>query len=1108
MAIELATGYVNLVPSAKGITDGIARELGGPLASAATSSGNAASAGFVSAFMGGAGKLPGLVKGLIAGAGIAAPVVLLEKLGATFDEQFDKIRLGTGATGAALSGLQDDFRAVARSGPSSFGDVSDAITDVSRQLGLTGQPLQATSRSLLDLSRITGTDLKTNLKAASGLFNQFGVSAGDQTKKLDVLFRISQQTGVSVSDLATSMAAGGAQFRAAGFTFESTGALLGLLAKNGLDAGAVIPALSRAMATAAKDGKPAQQVFQDTFDAIRNAPTDTAAAGVALDVFGAKAGPKFAALIREGKLSYQEFAQAVSDGGDTISQAASDTDDWGQKLDTLKNNVLLAFEPVATTVFEGLNSLIDAVAPSLTVASEAVAAFFAGFTGNGPGVLHGRAAEIANFAAGIRDSFNGALPGIRSFFRGLGDALAPIITDGLPKFRDLVVDVFTFVADHHAILDVLAGAVRILGENLNLVLPAALAFAVALKGFSIATTAATQLSILSAVITPLVEGLGALGAVIVGVFGAPVLITVGIIAAVAAGLTLLYLKVQPVHDAFDALGRFFAGAFRTALDWIVNVAWPALQSGAAGVARAFSSLSDLGAPIAAGAAQIAEAFGSLGRMTALAWRAVRTAIQPVIDWYQEHVGPTIAAVVEFVIALWQRLAQLTQAVWNLLAPYVSFALRALVAIVAPVLGGILEIFQAVFGAIAPLVSAAFGIIVAVTQASLGVLAAIVSPVLDLILGGFQIFGGLIVDVLRVTFDLAVSVIGGALDVIRGIFEILTAVLTLDWSTAWQGIQDIVAGAWGVITGIISAGAAAIEAITNAFLALVLLVFQTTWDLVTGVISAAWTGIQSITQSAVDAVFSIISTVFNLIVGVVQGVWDAISGGVAAAWATIQAEVSTAVNAVKDEVGRVIDGAKQLVLAAWNAIRDAVPAAWDEIKNAVTTAWGNVETFLRSVPGLAAAALAGFGAAVITALVQPFIDAYNAALGWWHKIQDLLHSTETIDPHITFAPGTFNGPGVGGPGLVPTAVGRLVTGPTPLLAGEAGIEAILNNGQAARALWNVANMAAVPAATSATGPQTVLQFGPNEINEKVDGADVAFWLNNMALLHNTGGGMAA
>jgi TP901 family phage tail tape measure protein len=1108
MAIELATGYVNLVPSAKGITDNLASALGAPLASAAASSGNTASAGFVSAFMGGAGKLPGLVKGLIAGAGIAAPVVLLEKLGATFDEQFDKIRLGTGATGTALSGLEDDFRAVARSGPSSFSDVSDAITDVSRQLGLTGKPLEDTSRSLLDLSRITGTDLKTNLKAASGLFNQFGVSAGDQTKKLDVLFRISQQTGVSVSDLATSMASGGAQFRAAGFTFESTGALLGLLAKNGLDAGSVIPALSRAMATAAKDGKPAQQVFQDTFDAIRNAPTDTAAAGVALDVFGAKAGPKFAALIREGKLSYQEFAQAVSDGGDTISQAALDTDDWGQKLDTLKNNVLLAFEPVATTVFEGLNTLIDKVAPGLTIASQAVAAFFAGFTGNGPGVLHGRAAEIANFAAGIRDSFDRALPGIGRFFRGLGDALAPVITDGLPKLRDLVVDVLTFIGDHHAVVDLLSGAVRVLGENLNIVLPAALAFVVALKGFSIASAAATQLSILGAVIGPLVEGLGALGAVIVGVFGAPVLITVGIIAAVAAGLGLLYLKVQPVHDAFDALGRFFAGAFRASLDWIVNVAWPALQSGAAGVARAFSSLSDLGAPIAAGVAQIASAFGSLGRMTLLAWRTVRTAIQPVIDWYQEHVGPTIAAVVEFVVALWDRLTQATSAAWNLLAPYVAFALRALVAIVAAVLGGILEIFQAVFGAIAPLVSAAFGIIVAVTQASLGVLAAIVSPVLALIIGAFQVFGGLIVDVLRITFDLAVAIIGGALDIIRGIFEILTAILTLDWSKAWQGVQDIVAGAWGIITGIIGAGAAAVEAITNAFLALVVLVFQTTWDLVTGIITAAWAGIQGITQAAVNAVFTIISTVFNLIVGVVQGVWDAIAGGVAAAWGTIQAEVSAAVNAVKDEIGRVIDGAKQLVLDAWNAIRDAVPAAWDEIKNAVTTAWGNVETFLRTIPGLAATALAGFGSAVIGALVQPFIDAYNAALGWWHKIQDLLHNTETITPNITFAPGTFGGGGTGGPGLVPTAVGRLVTGPTPLLAGEAGTEAILNDRQSARAIWNIANAAALPAASSAGPGQTLLQFGPNEINERIDGSDVAFHLQQMALLHNTGGGMAA
>ncbi len=45
------------------------------------------------------------------GTAAAGVAVGLFKVGETFDSAYDKIRVGTGATGKALSGLQDDFKA-------------------------------------------------------------------------------------------------------------------------------------------------------------------------------------------------------------------------------------------------------------------------------------------------------------------------------------------------------------------------------------------------------------------------------------------------------------------------------------------------------------------------------------------------------------------------------------------------------------------------------------------------------------------------------------------------------------------------------------------------------------------------------------------------------------------------------------------------------------------------------------------------------------------------------------------------------------------------------------------------------------------------------------
>jgi TP901 family phage tail tape measure protein len=312
-------------------------------------------------------KLAGAAK--VAGAGImigaGAVAAGLFEIGSQFDEAFDNIRIGTGATGPALEALQADMKAVAGAVPASFGDAGKAITVFSQKLGLTGGPLQTLSSQVLELSRMTGTDLGGNLSAVTDVFNNFGVGAADQSGKLDLLFRASQASGVSVAELAGTMSGAGVVLREVGLSFDQSAGFLATLAKAGVDAGDVMPALSKSLATAAKQGKDASSVFTDTFNAIKGAPSDVAGAGIALDVFGAKAGPKLAALIREGKLSYEDMTAAIAGGGETILGASADTQDFAEKLTMLKNRVFLAIEPIATKVFNKIGEVMDTLGPKV-----------------------------------------------------------------------------------------------------------------------------------------------------------------------------------------------------------------------------------------------------------------------------------------------------------------------------------------------------------------------------------------------------------------------------------------------------------------------------------------------------------------------------------------------------------------------------------------------------------------------------------------------------------------------------------------------------------------------------------------------------------------------
>jgi phage-related protein len=137
------------------------------------------------------------------------------------------------------------------------------------------------------------------------------------------------------------------------------------LKKAGVDASDVMPALGKTLASAAKNGKDASTVFNETFNAIKGAPNDVAASATALEVFGAKAGPKLAAMIREGKFSFEEMTAALAGGGETIMGASEDTQDFSEKLTLLKNRVFLALEPIATKVFNKIGELMDTLGPKV-----------------------------------------------------------------------------------------------------------------------------------------------------------------------------------------------------------------------------------------------------------------------------------------------------------------------------------------------------------------------------------------------------------------------------------------------------------------------------------------------------------------------------------------------------------------------------------------------------------------------------------------------------------------------------------------------------------------------------------------------------------------------
>lgn len=293
--------------------------------------------------------------GTAAAAGLGAVVIgaaaagkALYDVGAEFDDAYDRIRVGTGATGRELKQLQSDFRDVLGRVPADMGTVSEAITGLNKRLDLTGAPLKRLSYLMVELSRITETDVTENVRTVARVFQDFKVSTTDQADALNFMFRASQATGASVSELADITAKFGSTLRQFGFSLEESVAMFGLFEKTGVNVAKMVPGLTIALSNFLEQGIDPRKGLLQAFKDIRSGAMTSSEA---IELFGKRAGADMVEAIKQGRFNFQKFVKLLQNGKDTIDKSANSTKDLSESFEEAKNNLKLLFEPLATPLF-------------------------------------------------------------------------------------------------------------------------------------------------------------------------------------------------------------------------------------------------------------------------------------------------------------------------------------------------------------------------------------------------------------------------------------------------------------------------------------------------------------------------------------------------------------------------------------------------------------------------------------------------------------------------------------------------------------------------------------------------------------------------------------
>lgn len=192
-------------------------------------------------------------------------------LGSEFDNAYDAIRIGTGATGEALQGLEDDFKSVYSSVPTTMEDASTAIADYNTRLGLTGPELQNISKQAIQVADMLDEDLGTVIEDSSKAFQIWNISADDMGGAMDYVFKASQSTGTGFNDLMADVQRFAPQLQELGYGFENSVALIGSLDKAGVNTTEVLSAMKKSVSSFAKEGLSAEEGLQKYTDKIKNA---------------------------------------------------------------------------------------------------------------------------------------------------------------------------------------------------------------------------------------------------------------------------------------------------------------------------------------------------------------------------------------------------------------------------------------------------------------------------------------------------------------------------------------------------------------------------------------------------------------------------------------------------------------------------------------------------------------------------------------------------------------------------------------------------------------------------------------------------------------------
>lgn len=265
MAVELATGYISLVPETSKIVPGVRAALAG-----ADRVGADAGRGIGSKMAGG---ISDSLKGLaVAGIGAALAKSVIG-LGNSFTNELNTMQAVSNATVQQMNAVKEAAKGLgndAQLADTSATDAAAAMTELAKG-GFSVEQSMSAARGTLQLAAAAQIDAASAATIQSQALQAFGLDAGYAAKAADVLANGANASSAEITDVAAGLQQAGAVANQFGVSLEDTVAGLGMLANAGIQGSDAGTLLKSTLLALTDQSNPAQGAIEDLGLSIYNA---------------------------------------------------------------------------------------------------------------------------------------------------------------------------------------------------------------------------------------------------------------------------------------------------------------------------------------------------------------------------------------------------------------------------------------------------------------------------------------------------------------------------------------------------------------------------------------------------------------------------------------------------------------------------------------------------------------------------------------------------------------------------------------------------------------------------------------------------------------------